>query len=42
MERKYLFKQCLEKDLVPNYDKVKMRRTDTVNVIIMVTASNLT
>jgi hypothetical protein len=42
MERKYLLKQCLDKDLVPNYDKVQIRPTDTINVIIPVSTSNLT
>jgi len=41
MERKYLLKQCLEKGLVPNYDKVKIRPTDTINVTILVSALNL-
>ena len=36
MERTHLHKQCLDKALFPNYDKVNIRPTDKINVIILV------
>jgi hypothetical protein len=37
-----MYSKCLDKDLVPNYDKDKIRPTDRINVIILVSTSNLT
>ena len=37
-----IYSKRLDKDLVPIYDKDKIRPTDRINVIILLSTSNLT